>query len=310
MSLISPVYCDKIVCTFPPENYSDLGLSFNELVESCGGKTARYEDGYREIRMPDSGLVLLQQNKNWSRLSINGKACAELRLFKRFNEALGIIGSVPHKVTQLHSKVDYRTKSTPKVLNRLDKLVKSGLLFGLDYQKCQTMPVMRPDRLISNNLYAPKIQAEKQIVYYDKTLERHQKGFLPEWNTGSMDENLSVELRLSGRVTRRGLSLRDASEPSAMFWHYMVDCPIIGKYRPNSVPDWSSIGSEYSYDVKKRSDDEKLTDLLRFGGDYFQICDLAVKTGRVVEALREYQRRFRLCEEAHASSRKKIEVLE
>jgi hypothetical protein len=196
----------------------------------------------------------------------------------------------------LHSKIDHRTKSTPKVLNRLDKLAKAGIVFGLDYQKCQTMPVMRPDRLISNNLYAPKVQAEKQVVYYDKTLERHQKGFLPGWVNGSMDENLSIELRLSGRVTRKGLSLRDASEPASMFWHYMVDCPIIGKYCPVGVPEWSSIGSEFTHEVVKRSDDEKLSDLLRFGGDYFLICKLAVKTGRQDEAMREFKRQFKNCE--------------
>jgi hypothetical protein len=295
MTQISTVYCDKIVCTSSPESYSQLGLAFNELVESCGGRTERYEDGYREIRMPENGSIILQQNKNWSRISINGKACAELRLLKRFNEALGIIGTVPHKVTQLHTKVDYRTDSTPKVLKRLDKLAKSGLVFALDYTKCQTMPVMRPDRQISNNLYAPKVQAEKQVCYYDKTLERHVKGFLPEWLNGSMDENLSVELRLSGRVTRKGLSLRDASEPEPMFWNYMVDCPIIGKYRPVSVPEWSSIGSEYHYDIKKRTDDEKLTDLLRFGGDYLLICKLAVLLGRESEVTKEVARAMKNC---------------
>jgi hypothetical protein len=270
-----------------------LGLAFNELVESCGGKTERYEDGYREIRLPDYGLILLQQNKNWSRVSINGKACSELRLLKRFNEALGIIGTVPHKVTQLHAKLDYRTKSTPAVLNRLDNLARSGVVFGVDYQKCQTMPVMRPDRQISKNLYVPKIQAEKQVVYYDKTLERHVKGFLPEWVNGSMDENLSVELRLSGRVVRKGLSLRDASEPQAMFWHYMADCPIIGKYRPVGVPEWASIGSEYAYAIVKRSDDERLDDYLRFGGDYLHICKLAVALGRQAEVLKEFNRQFK-----------------
>lgn len=295
MSLISSVYCDKIVCTSAPEHYSDLGLALNELVESCGGRTERYEDGYREIRMPENGSIILQQNKNWSRVSINGKACAELRLLKRFNEALGIIGTVPHKVTQLHAKVDYRPKSSPKVLNRLDKLAKAGLVFGVDYTKCQTMPVMRPDRQISNNLYVPKIQAEKQVCYYDKTLERHVKGFLPVWVNDSMDENLSVELRLSGRVTRKGLSLRDASEPEAMYWHYMVDCPIIGKYCPLDVPEWSSMGSEYHHEIHKRTDNEKLNDLLRFGGDYLLICKLAVLLGRESEVTKEIARAMKNC---------------
>jgi hypothetical protein len=290
MSKFSDVYCDKVVCTSAPENFAGIGLAMNDLVESCGGKTVVLEDAYREIRMPEGGLVLLQQAKGWSRVSINGKACSELRLFKRFNEALGVIGSFPHKVTQLHAKLDYRSRSTPGLLNRLDKVALAGKLFGYDYQQLQSMPTMRPDRRISKNLYAPKVQAEIQRVYYDKTLERFKAGKLAQW---SDDENLSVELRVSGRVTRAGLSLRDASEPSPLFWNYMGECPLIGKYRPLSVPEWSSVGSEYVHAIAKRSDDEKLNDYLRFGGCWMMVAKLSSQLGRGDDFLKEVQRQLR-----------------
>jgi len=291
MSSFSEVYCDKVVCTSQPENFPALGQAFNELAESCGGRTEVIEDNYREVRMPNGGLILLQQAKNWSRVSINGRACAELRLHKRFGEALGVISTVPHKVTQFHVKGDLRTGSTPRLLHRLDKIALAGKLFGIDYEKCQTMPTMRPDRQISKNLYAPKVQAEKQVVYYDKTLERYKAGMLKEW---SDDENLSVELRVSGRVTRSGISLRDVSECAPLFWHYMSDCPIVGKYRPVGVPEWSSVGSGYEYPIKKRSDDEKLSDMLRFGGDFIQVARLAVQLGRQDEFLATINHQFKI----------------
>lgn len=292
MATITPVYCDKVQATANPSTFAETAIAMSDLVESLGGRTENNTETYRQVYMPNGGLILCTVKNKVSIFTINGKACAELRLMKKFNQALQVIGSYPHRVTNIHAKVDLFTNSTAKQLRKLGKLIKTQDVWGYPEIDIQQFPNLRPDGERPNNLVFPKYKKPTEVrrVYYDKSLESYESllknnkdaEYVPE-------EKLSVELRVTNRATRKGLSLRDASEPEPLYWHYQTDCPLVGKHKPKKVADWETFGSEFESSIIRRTPDQKLTDLLTYGGDIHTIARLSVQLGRVEEANRFWQ---------------------
>lgn len=262
MLAISEAYCDKVTATLDASDFVTVGQEFNEIAESLGGKTDIHELGIRSVRFRDDEQILIQQNRNLTRVTINGRAVSTLRLLNRFGEALGVIGARPHRVTQIHAKVDVHGDNLPGALAEYSDRALSVGIYGVEPVKSRAMLEVRPDNQIAKNTYVGTRKAELQRAVYDKRLERHFRGYAEFDKT---PDELSVELRVQKGVRRAGLSLRDAYDVRPMFWEYMRECPLIGSYRPVGVPEWVSSGSGFEFERRVRSPEQKVRDYDLYG---------------------------------------------
>lgn len=285
---VSEVYTDKITATADRSEFIPMCQDFTDLVESMGGRVSVLDDGYRELRLPDNEQILLEVKHRVARATINGRACAALRAAKRFAEALAIIGSRPHRVTQIHAKVDTYGDDLPARLAQVSAAALTEGLFGQSADKSRSLVEVRPDGQQAVNTYIGRAKAEMQRAYYDKRLERHVRGY--RGFDESCDE-VSVELRVQKGVRRAGLSLRDAYDPRAMFWHYMADCPLVGPYKPAEVGEWEVTGSGFDLEpYKRRTAVERVQDWERFG-DWIGIFRQAAEAGVLEDLLRSLNSR-------------------
>lgn len=289
MLAISKPYCDKVTATLEATEFHRLTTEFTDLVESMGGHADIREDGYRSLRLSENEQILVQIQHKLARVTINGRACATLNLLGKFGEALGVIGASPHRVTQIHAKVDVHGDNLPKVLGKYSALALKHGIHDVPPTSCRSLVEVRPDGVLAPNTYIGKAKAEMQRVVYDKRLERHIRGYR-DFND-STDE-LSVELRVQKGVTRAGLSLKDAYDVSPMFWHYMADCPIVGKYKPKTAIKWESGGSGFETHRTMRTKLDRVKDYDRFG-DYITYLKLASECGYLPELLQSINSRGR-----------------
>jgi len=290
MLAVSNPYCDKITATLDSSEFVRVGREFHEIAESLGGKTEHQDLSSRSLRFRDNEQILVQQSRNLTRVTINGRAIATLRLLGRFGEALGVVGAAPHRVTQIHAKVDVFGDDLPGHLARYNDLALSVGVHGVEATKNRAMVEVRPDSVLAKNTYVGTRKAELQRCVYDKRLERHIRGYS---NFDETPDELSVELRVQKGVRRAGLSLRDAFDVRPMFWYYMADCPIVGAYKPTDTPAWESSGSGFECERKMRTPEEKVRDFDLYG-DWRHMFEVAQKCGRLPELIRSMNSRARV----------------
>jgi len=282
MIVVSSPYCDKITATLEEQEFHRLGSHYNDLAESIGGRTDVLADGYRSIRLKDNEQILVQVQHKLARVTLNGRACATLRLLGLFGEALSIIGESPHRVTQIHAKVDVNGDDLTEKLSAYSEQALALGLCSVPNTSCRSLIEVRPDGKQARNTYVGKSTAEMQRVVYDKRLERHFRGYRKF--DDSVDE-ISVELRVQKGVTRKGLCLNDAYDVSPLFWHYMGDCPLVGSHKPSDVKPWVSVGSGFDTARRMRSKLDKVMDYERFG-DFLGYFKLAHEVGYLPELLK------------------------
>jgi hypothetical protein len=287
MLSVSEPYCDKVTATLDASEFVRCGQEFHEIAESMGGKTDVHELGMRSVRFRDGEQILVQQNRNLTRVTLNGRAIASLRIMGRFAEALGVIGAAPHRVTQIHAKVDVYGDDLPGHLARYSDLALSVGIHGIEPVKSRAMLEVRPDNRISKNTYVGTRKAELQRCVYDKRLEKSVRGYA---DFDKSPDELSVELRVQKGVRRAGLSLRDAYDVRPMFWQYMADCPIVGPYKPADAPVWSSSGSGFECERKVRSPEQKVRDYDLYG-EWRQVFEIASRCGQLEILLHSMQSR-------------------
>lgn len=289
MLSVSEAYCDKVTATLDASEFVRCGQEFHEIAESMGGKTDIHELGIRSVRFRDGEQILVQQNRNLTRVTINGRAIASLRILGRFAEALGVIGAAPHRVTQIHAKVDVYGDDLPGQLARYSEQALTVGIHGVEPVKSRAMREVRPDGQVSNNTYVGTRKAELQRCVYDKRLEKSVRGYA---DFDKSPDELSVELRVQKGVRRAGLSLRDAYDVRPMFWEYMADCPIVGAYKPTGTPVWSSTGSGFECERKVRTAEDKVRDYDLYG-EWRHMFEVASKCGQLEALLKSMQSRAR-----------------
>ena len=218
------VFCDDLRVTVPASHWPDVRGSVQPVLESIGAAVEyqseerigwRYEGGTAQAKRV--GVV-------WS-LSTSGQMLAGLRLRSLFGQFLAAIGSSPHKVTGLHATMD-REAATPPVLEELLAKVASDDGLRLSRKRVALSHVdrwlvRRADGSDTGTMYLGSKAAEVRACVYDKREERIAHG-MPDLGY----DLTRYELRLRGV----GASLRDASEPTSIFWHYMapdvLPCPV------------------------------------------------------------------------------------
>ena len=220
---LGSVFCDWLDVTTPPgEAYRILSELGPLLCEAGFDKPA--DDLYRV----DGGSVKIVDNSRWFKLGFSGQACAALRAQGLFDTVLCLIGEGPHRVTRVDAAVDLDLDGA-LALAQLQAAYPRGQV-RLSQRPVAVTELLktRADGQKTGTWYAGhRGQSEITCRVYDKAQEALDK----------RGQLLPPRTRCELTVCKGGKpTLRDASQPERLFWHYMS--PAILE-RPQNAPEWS-----------------------------------------------------------------------
>lgn len=225
------VFCDFVGVTFDQSSWPDVRQAIEPCLQSIGAQVDYDEDGSTLWRSGD-GTIKAKRYGTVMSLGASGVACAALRFANVFGNYLAAIGSSPHTVTRLDASRDV-PEDTPPVIDAI--VAKSVAPDGLSLTRKRVNPrdvtrlvARRHDGLDTGTCYVGSRNAEVRAAVYDKREERMTRGLA---DIGPLTR---YELRLKSGV---GVTLRDALEPTNVFWHFMS--PAILPTPADAVP-WVS----------------------------------------------------------------------
>lgn len=227
------VFCDWLDVTFQP--HEDVAVWLAPLVASVGGVLT--DTGY--YTLPGGGVIKHQIGKRWQRLSVSGNCLTVLRVFGLFDELLSCISRHPYKITRVDASLDLPEDGSLRV-NSLYSLYKySGVrLNPLNLLRVENRFNLRFDGVISGTVYVGNIRTCKVTArIYDKQNEVFCKHRI----------DIGSRLRVEITVRTDQVTLRDVSDPSAIFWHYAAPGLLPA---PVDFPKWSP-GNPYLWEPSK-----------------------------------------------------------
>lgn len=247
------VFCDWLSVTFEPTESLDW---LDGFIRSIGGQSI--DDG--KYTTEGGGFIRRQIAKRWQSLSFSGSALAAIRSYGLFEDLLYHIAQQPHKVTRLDAAIDYALDAAP-IVNRLWSAYQSGGVRLNVWNEITTRSFLsaRFDGAITGTFYAGDRRVNKVTArVYDK---QHQVYDLTKVDIGS-------RVRYELTVKTDQVNLRDVSQPSAVFWHYMN--PALLK-SPDDVDKWEP-GNPYVWASREGlkpvlSDEERLHRVVYVTGD-------------------------------------------
>lgn len=239
METADRVFCDWLQVTVPEDEWRDVRGRVAPVLESIGCGVASDEAGDTLWRAPSGGDGTVKAKRVGAVRSIgaSGAVLAGLRLAGLFGEYLMRLGESGHRVTRLDATLD-RVERTAPVIARLADAAVSAEGVRLSRKRVEPQQVRRyvsrtPSGEDTGTIYLGAKQADVQAKVYDKQLERLQRGLL---DCGPLTR-YELTLRKS-----TGVTLRDAFDPTAVFWHYAAPDLL---ERPEGVPEWAPHGSGF-----------------------------------------------------------------
>jgi hypothetical protein len=230
------VFCDALCVTYAPDS-SPLEESARFL-ESLGFNISFSSDEVVMFHADVHTSVRLETKHNYHKIEVKGLALELLRTSGSFSSFLSLLGSHNHKVTRLDLALDV-PRDFPSVLHGIRVKYPTGYA-KVSRKKAKISEILEPrdsDGKRSGTLYIGSQggKARKFARIYDKQLESLRR-----------DVHIPPTTRYEF-VIREDVTLRDAYEPSACFWHFMgLDL----LKTPKGVPKWVK-GSVYGWSVTK-----------------------------------------------------------
>lgn len=219
---ITPVFCDWLDVTTPPDREHALLSCLGPLICAAGG--SKLSDDLYDL---GGGKVKMGIMRRVFRVSLSGSCVRVLQVQGLWETFLAELGEGPHRVTRLDAAVDLDVDGAASIA-ALQAAYPLGYV-ALSQRRIQVkeMLCVRPDGLKTGTWYAGhRSGAEVTCRVYDKAQEMLDK------------RHEAIPPRTRAELTvRKGCTLRDAFEPERVFWHYMA--PAIFE-RPSGVPEWSS----------------------------------------------------------------------
>lgn len=175
------------------------------------------------------------------RFSASGGVLDAVRAAGLYGSYLAAFQDVPHRVTLMDIAHDVATDAPAAVMGLKERII-SGPGVGLTRKRLRPGQFhfelgLDHERRETGTVYLGQRTAEVRAKVYDKGHEMRSKG------RGDPGELLRYELTVTGKV---GASLKDASVPDPLFWHYMRHVLV----PPEGVADWVPGGLGYELPPK------------------------------------------------------------
>lgn len=237
------VFCDYVQVTFPEEGWLDARGAVGPVLDSIGMQVEVDDErgGLVLWRGGGDGTVKAKRINGVYALGASGSVLAGLRMAGLLHRYLSEVGAQPHRVTRLDVTLDVPERTAP-VIEKIatDVVSADGVALSrkrVSAKHCTRYVTRTAQGEDTGTIYLGSAQADVRLCVYDKQQERIDKG-LPD-----VGHPLTrYELRLRGGT---GVTLRDAVEPEAVFWHY-VSPAVLPK--PLGVPEWVAHGSGFYLD--------------------------------------------------------------
>lgn len=190
-------------------------------------------------RLATGGTFKVDERRGFTLFGASGDALGALRGASLYESYLSPFALVPHNVSLLHIAHDVRGDA-PTVLKSL--VAHSRGSRGLKLSRKRLNPETQVRTLLSmgrdgrdtGTVYLGTRKAECRAKVYDKSDERFRRAGL------EIPPTVRYELEVTGKT---GVSLKDAYEPEAIFWHFMSD--IFGS-APSGISEWVPGGQGFS----------------------------------------------------------------
>ena len=270
------VFADWLDVTCSPEvSFFD---SVQYAIDSMGGFIQSIDRSDRMVYSLGSGYITLLRSKHFHKVSVTGGALVRIRELGKLDYLLTCVSEVPHSITRLDAAMD-TSQDGADVFSYFSRRFSSPSRYPNLTRKTVT-PTYISSLRDSDNRRTGTINiggyrnTKVSARVYDKQHEAMQK----------RGEELPPTTRYELTV-RKDMkpSLRDVSEPTSIFWHYMGRTVLKA---PQGVPEWSSTwGGTWSMEIEKpllyqvvKSKIESNPELLRI----FELADSMSPDGRSI----------------------------
>lgn len=258
-------HADWLDVTYSPDDNprDELRLFLGNLGFTCldlGSPSERWS--------PSSGGVLLSELKSrFARVSASGQILSCLRDLSQYDNYLALLASSPYNVSRLDAAHDVFTDASPVISSFLKSYPREFPLSRQRPLRVKSFLETRLDGLISGTVYlGHRSRSRVTAKIYDKSLEQFERLGLV------IPETTRYELTF-----RDGLaSLRDAHNPTAIFWAHAVGL----LQRVSGLPAWSPCSDlGWSYHRPPLLPFERLDRLVSTSDDLKMMLSLADDLG-------------------------------
>lgn len=279
-SMVGRPFADYLNVSVPVEISEEVRSSVLSVVDSLGnfdetvpGLFQFYEIGVRKGNVVPVPLGTLKFGRRGKVATISASG-ALLRLLRDrglYSEYLAVLGSFPHRVTMLHATADFLAPDVPAVVQSVKAAAYAGELAFTRKRvlptQCQHVFSVDVDGRETGTVYlGQRKNADVWAKVYDKRHERLSRGFA---DPGSL---VRVEIAVMSAV---GATLRDAAEPSDIFWHFagrsLVEAPV-------EFAGWEAHGEGYVCgERRERTLFERFENLISGSLDIRRLAEMAVE---------------------------------
>lgn len=248
---MTEVFCDHLSVTTPVDDWPSMRAELAPVFDSIGAALEYDTDG-ESLWRAGTGTCKAKRYGLVTMLSATGAFLAGLRAAEFFGAYLATIGSHPHSVTRLDASMDVKQDTAPVIAALVDKVASEE---GLRVTRKRVRPAdcsrfvhRRADGQDTGTVYLGPKDADVRPCIYDKQQERLDKGLC----------DVGPLTRYECRIRKgMGPTLRDAYEPTAIFWRFMGEVLPV----PANAPTWAS--SEVGFVLPVRVVDNPAQRLVR-----------------------------------------------
>lgn len=244
----SGVFADWLDVTCSPKPGESFLDDVQYALDSLGAYVNKFEkedkDRSKLTYHLGSGTILLIRSKRFHKVGCSGAALSEIRYRCKLDYFLSCIGSVPHSITRLDVALDFNVDGAD-IFSAYEKRYSKPSRYPKLTRKTVTptyISSLRPSdgrRTGTVNVGGYK-NTKVSARIYDKQHQMLEK----------FGEEIPPTTRFELTVRKdMSPSLRDVSEPTAIFWHYMGRSVLKA---PKGIPSWEAgWGGEWSMVVEK-----------------------------------------------------------
>jgi hypothetical protein len=281
------IFTDYVSITTPVDDGEKVMEGLSPILDVLGATQEssllyRFPEGgtLKSMRMPSRGVHYV---------SASGRAIASIRSRQLLDTFLMSFAQVPHKVSRMDIAMDVPLYA-PDLLPRIYREAHKGKLkltrkSTPPKQTFGPVPYELPSNRVTGTVYLGQpYKAEVAARIYDKRAE-----LLERTGEDIGEDRVRLELVL-GKV---GASLRDVSQPLALFYHRVPESLV--KRPPGHIPEWVSCTEPFQVERIESLPYERLKVLVESSPDIGRLLKLADDCGpegyRL--ALRFLERRYR-----------------
>lgn len=230
----SEVFCDYLDVTYSPST-DVVGSEFKQgsivtWLLSTGAVCKSRDLTTSVFSVGDSGIIKLNNNDRFSRVSASGSVLAHFRAQGLFMEYLSELSASPHRVTRLDAALDVNRDGADVIAEMRSRFSSGSASLGRKSLKVTYLTGVRSDKRETGTCYFGHRQRARHTArVYDKAHEALEK------RGESLPPTTRYEITARGERDRPSPTLRDAAEPTSLFWH--VASPTL-LTSPDNVAPW------------------------------------------------------------------------